>query len=388
VISQAFWQREYGGDRSIVGRTITLNAHPFQVIGVTPAGFFGVEVGRSFDLAVPLCAEAIIHGKDSYLDKRATWWLAGVGRLKPGWTVGRASAQLAAISPGAFEATAPENWDADGMKKYKEFKLNAFEGEAGFSALRQQYEEPLQMLLAIAGLVLLIACANLANLMLARASGRQREIAIRLALGASRPRLIRQMLVESLLLAVIGTALGAMLARGASLYLVSFLSTDVSPFYVDLGADWRLFAFLAAVAVFTCLLFGLAPALRATRATPAAAMNAAGRSGSDSREGFGLRRMLVVSQVALSLALLVGSLLFIRSLNNLLTLDAGFRQDGILELDYDIRNLQLAEAARFPFRRDLLDRLRTIPGVEAASSVSHVPLGGSGWNNFVWIDGS
>ncbi len=191
--------------------------------------------------------------------------------------------------------------------------------------MREQYENPLLMLLAIAGLVLLIACANLANLMLARASVREREIAVRLAIGASRSRLIRQLLVESLFLAFSGALLGALLAQVLSTYLVRFLATSNSPVFVDLGTDWRLLGFTAALAILTCILFGLAPAIRATGTAPGTVMKASSRGITAGRERFGLRRALVVSQVALSLVLLVGALLFVRSFRNLLSLDAGFQ---------------------------------------------------------------
>ena len=208
------------------------------------------------------------------------------------------------------------------------------------SDLRSNYQDPLLILLGIAALVLVIACANLANLMLARASARERELAVRLAIGASRPRLIRQMLAESLLLAAIGAACGAFLAQFLSSYLVRFLTTTDNPLYVDLGTDWRIFGFTAALAVLTCLLFGLMPAIRATRANPGTLMKASGRGLTDARERFGLRRILVVAQVALSLVLLVGALLFVRSLHKLLTLNAGFQESGVLvtEVNFSILN--------------------------------------------------
>ena len=197
-----------------------------------------------------------------------------IGRLKPGWTVQQARAHVAAISPGFFRATLPPTYTPDTAKNYLAFKLTADPAGSGVSDLRDDYQDPLLILLGIAGLVLVIACANLANLMLARASARERELAVRLAIGASRPRLIRQMLAESLLLAAIGAACGALLAQFLSSYLVRFLTTTDNPLYVDLGTDWRIFGFTAALAILTCLLFGLMPALRATRANPGALMKA------------------------------------------------------------------------------------------------------------------
>jgi predicted permease len=226
VISYGFWQREFGGDASALGRKITIEGHPFQIIGITSPGFYGVEVGRSYDVAVLICSEPVIRGEDSMYEMRHGWWLSAMGRLKPGWTLQRATAQLKASSPAILEAAVPPVYKPDSVKKYMEYRFAAFSAENGFSNLRREYENPLWTLLAIAGLVLLIACANLANLMLARASAREREIGVRLSLGASRGRLIRQLLAESLLLAVAGAALGALLSQALSRGMVVFLSTE------------------------------------------------------------------------------------------------------------------------------------------------------------------
>src|SRR5580765_1729947 len=200
VISYGFWQREYGGSASALGRPITLDGHPFEIVGITAPGFFGVEVGRHFDVAVPLCAEPLSHGLRSDLDRNDSWFLAAIGRLKPGWTVEKAAAHLRAISPPIFKETLA-NYRPDEEKAYLDFRLGAVPAQSGVSNLRE-YERPLWLLLATTAMVLLIACANLANLMLARATAREREIAVRLALGASRVRIARQLLAESVLIAV------------------------------------------------------------------------------------------------------------------------------------------------------------------------------------------
>jgi len=387
VISYAFWQRDFGGDRQAIGKSLSLSGRPFEVVGVTPPGFFGMEVGRSFDVAVPVCAEPWVHGERSHMTKRHHWWLAIAGRLNPGWTVKRAAAEEETISPTVFENTVPPIYRPDQARYYAQYKLTAMAAGSGVSSLRKQYEEPLWLLLGIAGLVLLIACANLANLMLARASAREREMAVRLAIGADRGRLIRQLLAESLLLAVIGAAIGAGLARFLSEYMVELLTTGDNPLFVDLGADWRVFGFTAAVAMFTCVLFGLAPALRATRTAPAAAMKACGRGLTADRSRFGLRRILVISQVALSLVLVVGALLFARSMRNLLTLDAGFRENGLLLAGVGVERLNMKPAARAAFAHELVNRVRSIPGVEQAATASIVPISGNGWNNYIDIVG-
>lgn len=378
AISYPFWQHEFGGERSVVDQTLTINRRPFRIIGVTPPDFAGVEVGRSFDVAAPLCSEPSADQEYSLLKSRSGWWLSVMGRLKPGWTIERASAQLRAISPGLFEAALPPEFNASNAKHFLQYKLGAFPADSGISYLRRDYEKPLWLLLGLAGLVLLIASANLANLMLARASTREREIGVRLALGAGRGRLVRQLLAESLLLALMGAALGALLARNLSQVLVASLSTQRDPLFVDLGTDWQMLGFTIGLAVLTCILFGLAPALRTARVSPGVVLKEGTRGTTAGRSRFGLRRILVVSQIALSLALLVGALLFARSLNNLVGLDAGFRQNGILVADIDFTPLNLPKEARTAFADNLLQRVRAIPGVEAAALASIVPLSGDG----------
>ena len=208
VISHAFWQSELGG-RPAVGATLSLDGHPVEIVGVTAPAFTGVVVGRGFDVAVPICAEPALSDGKGRLDAGTDWWLVVMGRLKQGWTLDQASAHLASISPGLFRTTLPPTYPTINVNHYLGFKLKAVPGGAGVSGLREDYAQPLWLLLGAAGLVLVIACVNLANLLLARASARQREFAIRLGLGASRGRIIRQLLVESLLLAAIGALFGS-----------------------------------------------------------------------------------------------------------------------------------------------------------------------------------
>ena len=387
VISYSFWQREFGGNMSAIGKQLSLDGHRVDVVGITPANFFGVEVGRNYDVAVPLCAEPLIEGADNHLTKRDNWWLAVIGRVKPGLTLKQAAAQIDTISRGVFANSIPANYRTDQVKYYLGYKLTALPGGAGVSSLRESYGEPLLLLLGISGLVLLIACSNLANLMLARASSREREMAVRLAMGANRGRLIRQLLAESLLLTMIGAAAGALLAQFLSRYLVTFLSTGDNPLFMDLPLDWRVLGFTAGLTVLTSILFGLTPALRATRTDPASAMKSAGRSVTADRQRFGVRRALVVSQVALSLVLLVGAILFVRSLRNLLTVDAGFKRTGLLVTSLDISRLSYNAERRAVLYRDLLDGIRRTRGVQQAATVRIVPISGNGWNNVIEIAG-
>ncbi len=387
VLSERFWRRELGGREIAPGETIRIEGRPFEIAGVTPARFFGVEVGYAFDVALPVCAENLIA--DSPRTKNPSgWWLAALGRLAPGWTLEKANAHLAAISKGIFEATLPSNYDANDTQKYLGKKLVAEPAAMGLSDLRADYSDPLWLLLGISALVLLIACANIANLLIARASARQREIAVRLALGASRRRLIRQLLAESLVLAAAGAACGAALAQVLSRFLVSFLSTRDSRWFVDMPRDLRLLAFTVAIAAVTCVLFGLLPAVQASRTSPIESMKTGGRGIAAGGARLAVRRGLVVAQVALSLVLLVGCLLFVRSLRNLLSLDAGFSRDHILEISNHFTRLRVPRERRVEFRRELLERVRAVPGVSDAALVRIVPLGGNAWNERVHVPGA
>jgi predicted permease len=385
VISYGFWQREFGQDPAALEKVLTLDGHPFQIIGVTSASFFGVEPGRNFDVAVPICAAATM-AKD--LDRRDHWWLSAMGRLKPGWSIAQANVHLQAISPQLFQETLPANYPPESAKSYLSYKLGAYSAASGVSSLGVQYAVPLWLLLATAGLVLLITCANLANLLLARGNGRQREVAVRLALGASRGRLVCQFLMESVLLSLLGAISGALLARLLARSLVTFLSTGNDPLFLNLSVDWPVLAFLTGLTALTCILFGLIPAVRATRTAPIAAMKSGGRGLAGSRERLGLRRALVVSQVALSLVLLVSALLFTRTLVNLITADAGFNAGGVYDVRVDFgRFTHLAEQRPELFRQ-VLERLRSADGVASAAEARIVPITGGGWNEFVRAGGN
>jgi putative ABC transport system permease protein len=387
-ISYAFWQRNFAGDPSVVGKRLTLDGNSFQVIGVTPPGFNGISIGDSYDVAVPICVEPILSPRNNRLTLRHAWWLATIGRLKPGWTIARANAQMLAVTPAILQETIPPVYDAEATKKYLAYKLGAFSASTGFSELRKDSETSLWLLLGISGLVLLIACANLANLMLARASARERQITIRRALGATRSRMVRELLSESLLLAAAGSVCGLFLAFATSRMLVAFISTQQNQIFLDLTMDWRVLAFTTGLAALTTISFGLAPALRATRAEPAALLQSGTRGTTGSRERFSLRRILIVSQVGLSVVLLMGALLFVRSMRNLTTLNVGFQQSGILVTSVDFRRLQLPEERFTEYKRDLVKRVQAIPGVESAAHAMLVPFGGSTWNGDVINEGS
>ncbi|HVH54633.1 MAG TPA: ABC transporter permease [Vicinamibacterales bacterium] len=385
VLSHAFWQRAYGGDPSVVGRTITLRTRPIEIVGIAPAGFHGLEVGRTFDVVLPLCAEAVLSadGKGR-AQAGTTWWLMMFGRLKPGWTLERATAHLAAISPEIFRSTLPAGYPAVSVQGYLAMTLIAAPGGQGVSQLRESYSSPLWLLLGIAGLVLVIACANLANLLLARATAREREISVRLGLGASRGRIIRQLLTESLLLVTIGTVCAVVLAGVMARWLVAALQTTDTNITLPLIVDWRVLGFAGLLAVATCLLFGLAPAIRGTRVTASSVLRATSRGMSAGRESVALRRALVVVQIALSVALLFGSLLFVRTLRNVLGVDPGFRSEGLLVANVDSTRLGLAPDLRAAHEALVTERVQAIPGVEGAATVEVVPISGDAGGNDVW----
>jgi predicted permease len=327
VLTYDFWQREYGASAVVLDKTISLDGHPFQIAGVTGPGFSGVDVGRSSDVFVPLCSEATIRRENSALDRRSAWWLRVIGRPRPGLNPRQVTARLKTLAPDIFGATLPPQWLGENRQSYLRRTLDTRTAANGLSSLRTQYRLALLTLMVVAGVVLLIACANVANLLLARATVRRREIAIRLSLGSGRRRLIQQLLTESLLLSLAGAALGALFAQWCSRLLIGFLSSTGNQVFLDLAIDWRVLAFTAAVAVTTGMLFGLAPAWRSTRVQPHTAMKANARGVAEGHSRFNLGKALVMAQVALSLVLLAGAGLLLGTFRKLVTLDPGFQRD-------------------------------------------------------------
>lgn len=386
VISHGFWQSEFGGNSSVVGRNLNLNGHAVQIIGVSSAGFSGLEVGNSFQVALPLCS--VTAAWFNALDAGTFWWLNVMGRLSPAWSFQKAAAHLATISSGVFASSLPSNYPQASIGNYLGMKLTTVPAATGVSELRAQYSRPLLMLLVIASLVLLITCANLANLMLARASLRQREIALRMSIGASRGRVVRQLMTENLLIAALGASLGLLVAASLSRLLISLLSPKAGSIYLDVHPDWRVLMFTCTLAILTCVLFGLAPALRASRIDPGPVLKVASRGMTAGHEVFSVGRLLVMAQVALSLVLVVGALLFVRSLQNLSRVETGFRQRGILIADLSFARANPAKLNAVSYQRVLLERVRATPGVLSVSDATVVPVGGNSWSNKVWLDGA
>jgi putative ABC transport system permease protein len=386
VLSYGFWQKEYGGHPDTVGKTISLDNHPFEIVGVLQPGFTGFDVGSEQDVYIPVCAEKIIHGDSSMLDHRSAWWLRVIGRPKPGVSANQAEARLKTLAPQVFEATTPPNYKADQQERYRKTSFDVQAAANGLSNIRRQYQQALMVLMAIVGVVLLIACANVANLLLARSEARQREIAIRMALGSGRGRLMRQLLTESLVLSLGGASLGVLFAHWGARLLVSFLSSGGNPVFLDLTIDARMLVFTIGVAVVTGLLFGLAPAWKGTRVDPQSAMKANGR-GVIEGSRFSIGKALVVVQVALSLVLVTGAGLMLSTFFRLEKLDAGFDREHILLASVDLRNGHYPEERRGAAFEEMLSRLRALPGVRSVSASDLTPISGSFWNEDLEIEG-
>jgi putative ABC transport system permease protein len=387
VISYAYWQRKYGGGADVVGRTIAIDRVPFTIVGVTPPEFFGAEVGRAFDVAVPLGCEPLLRGKETNLDRRSSWWLTVMVRLKPGQSTEAASAALRGVQPQIREATLPTDWRPGELSQYFKEPLTLVEGATGNSYMRRRYQRPLWTLMVVVSLVLLVACANIANLLLARATARRHELSVRLALGASRARLVRQLFAESLLLSAIGAAGGLLVAQWGSRLLVGQLSTATNTVFLDLSIDWHILAFAIAATVATALLFGTAPAFRAAGVAPIDALKEQGRGAVGDSRGR-VANALVVAQVALSVVLVVGAGLFVRSFTSLTSLRLGFDRDKVLVVNIGAQRASIAATERIPVLERVASAARVLPGVADAAMSVVTPVSGSTWNNRVEVSGA
>jgi predicted permease len=382
VVSDGFARREYGGDAA-VGRTLTLDGQTFSIVGVAEPGFSGINVGSSVDVYVPLCTEPVLVGDPDVLSAQSRWYLQLVGRLKEGVTPEQAEARVQALAPSIYEETLPEHYATDDQEAYLGTMLEVLPAPTGLSSRRDRYGRALMILTAIVALVLLVACANIANLLLARAAARQQESAMRQALGAGRARLVRQLLTETVLLSLIGAAMGVLFAGWASRLLVDLLARRGDSFWLDLSPDGRVLGFTLAVAVATGLLFGLAPAWSAAKADPLATT----RGGARGLPGGGVRhragKALVLGQVAVSLVLVVSAGLLVGSFRTLSTLDPGFRREGVMLVHADFANAGFEGERRAVARRELLGRLRALPGVETAATSMITPVGGMMWTELI-----
>lgn len=387
ILSHAFWQREFGGDRSVLGRTVQLDGNAFTIVGVTPPEFFGVRVGFTFDVMIPLGNEPIIRGVESALDRRSTWWLSLFARLAPGQTIAEAEARLQSLHPQLREATMPPDYRPEDKARYFEDPFGLTEAATGISNLRDRYSRPLYVMLVIVGLVLMIACANMANLLLAQSMARRRELAVRLSLGAGRGRLIRQLLVESVMLSASGALAGLAIATWGSRAVIAIMSTRINIIELDLSMDWRIFAFTALVGILTGLLFGVVPALHGTSLSPADALRDHARGIVSGGGRLNIGHVLVAIQVALSFVLVLGSALFVRTLVTLTTQGMGFESARVLLATVDLRRTGAAPDARLRLFEQTREAVAAVPGVEAAAASFVTPVSGSTWNQRIAVPG-
>jgi predicted permease len=374
VLSYRYWQRRFGGDPSAVGREMVVNRVPLTIVGVTPASFPGDVVGQIIDGWVPMAIEPLLQPKVPPLTDRSFSWLQMMGRLAPGVDLSRARSELAALEAESIRSHATGNDLTQFDDDLREEPINVQSGARGFSRGRRAYGPALNILMAAVALVVLIVCANVSNLMLVRGVARGREITVRMTLGAGRSRLVRQLFTESLLLAAAGGLVGCFVAGGGSRLLLAMAGTQRGPIPLDVSPDARVLAFTAFVTILAALLFGLAPAARATRVEIATALRAGGPSlvGAHARLGrFAAGKALVVVQIALSVVLLVGAGLLIRTMQRIVEADLGFDRDHVLVARVNAEKSGYEGPRSFTLMRDLVDHLRAVPSVTGVSTTMH-----------------
>jgi putative ABC transport system permease protein len=386
VISYGFWQQRFGGAQNVLGRQITVNRVPFAIVGVTPPGFQGPEVGQAMDVFLPLAAEGAIRGRDSALDGRSSSWLRVMARLEPNQTIEAATAALNAIRPAIREATIPANLSAEYRATYLTDRMELVAASTGVSSLRNQFEQPLTIILIVVAAVLLIACVNIASLMLARATARRHEMSVRLALGASRARLGRQVLTESFLLALAGGAAGLAVAKAGAALLVGQLGSQVSLVTLDLSIDWRVMAFTAGLALGATFLFGLAPAFGLGKIEPNDALKEQSRGISGERS-LAVRNVLVIVQVALSFVLVAGAGVFVRTFMTLTTTALGFEPSQLLIVNVDAGGEQFTSREHVALTQRVAEAAARVSGVSRASVSYLTPMSGRNWTQRVQVSG-
>jgi predicted permease len=361
VISHAYWQRRFAGDPGVLGRTVTINRVPFTVVGIAPPGFHGEVVGRMTDLWMPLTMAPALMKRD-WLTMPETSWLVLIGRRAPGVTLEQVQAAYPTLVRGALAASNPDDDAADQLAKET---IPVASGARGLSSVRALYAEPLATLMVAVGLVLLVVCANVANLLLARGAARARELAVRVALGAGRVRLVRQLLTESVILGGLGGALGLVVAIWGSRALLEVAGGGVGAIPLDVRLDWRVLLYTFAITGLTAVTFGLLPAIRSTQVDPNTSLRGGGRGTVGERLVLG--KVLVMVQVALSLTLLVGTGMLVRSTQALAAVDPGLARDRLLIVTVDAAATGLEDERLVQLARAQLERLRALPGVAAAS---------------------
>jgi predicted permease len=390
VLSYDYWRNRFGGDPNVVGQPMSINGHRFTIIGVSQAGFNGLDIGSVSNVRVPLMLKAQMTPNWDDVDNRRSRWVNAFGRLKPGVARDQALAAMQPFFHGlleqevqmpAFSGTTPYT-----REQFLKGQVGLLPAAQGRSPLRQQLESPLKLLFYIVGGVLLIACANVASLLIARASSRQKEIAVRLALGASRGRIVGQLLVESVMLAAVGGLLGLAVAAWTTRFLLGFLPATGTPHLISGSIDYRILLFNFALSLLTGLLFGLVPALRSTKPNLAPTLKdqiGAVVGGGSMR----LRKGLVIAQVTVSILLLVGAGLFIRSLRNLRLLDLGLKTENLIAFNIAPTLSGYTPLRTKQFDKQLLDGVRVLPGVTSMAFAQIGLLEGNEWDSSISVEG-
>lgn len=378
ILSYAFWERRFGADRSIIGKTISLNELPVTIVGVARRGFFGFQPGENPDIWFPLQLWATMSPQGGAMQfGEGSTWLRLIGRVQPGTSFRQAQSELAVVYE-QYRSDRDRGSKKSAADQNRIEKLELQLAGAGWNQLRIEFRQPLLILSAIVGLVLLIACANVASLLLARAVSRSREFSIRAALGAKRIQLIRQLLAESVLLSAIGGGLGLLFAQWGANLLVSYSGVRTNPLSLRMDLDARVLGFTFGLSVLTGVLFGLLPALRASRIDPGNVIKASGGGivGTGPRQR--LQQSLVVLQVALTLVLLVGAALFVQTLRSLKGMDMGFSRENVLLLQVAMPP-RIEPVRKAIMSKEIIERLQRTPGVNVASASALIPLGGNYW---------
>jgi predicted permease len=386
VLSYRFWDREFGASRDALGQAVRIDAVPFTIVGIAPPGFDDIVVGRAADFFIPMGSEPLLR-RNSLLRSPPSAWIGIVGRLQPDVTSDAAQANLDPIFSRFMADLAATVPDAEARERLRAQRLFVQSASNGVSDVRRDFSRPLLLLMGAVTLVLLIACANVINLLLARGITRQREIAVRLAIGASRTRVIRQLLTESALLGVAGAALGLIVAAWGAPLALSLLVQGGSPIDLDVAPDRRVLFFTASVALGASLLAGVFPALRTARADITPSFQANARSLSVSRDSTRWGHALIAAQVALSLLLVAGAALLVATLRNIRGFHPGFDAGQVLLLDLDPARAGYSGARLTGYYRDVLDRVRAAPGVRAASLSQITPISGGGIDLPITIEG-
>ena len=393
VLGYDYWVSRFARDPGVIGKTIRVNNYPMTIVGVSAAGFAGIDPAQAPQIRVPIQMKPVMVPDWGWvhMDDRRTRWVQVFARLKPGYTAESAQAPLQGLFTQIrnYEATLPaaKDWTAYSREQFLKGRLRVDPAAMGFSGVRNDFSTALIVLMCMVGLVLLIACANVANLLIARAFMRQREIAVRLSLGASRARLVRQLLVESLVLSFAGGALGVFLAAALTRGLLALVPSEGSPLLISARPDLRILGFTLALTTLTGIIFGLAPALRASRVDQWSTLKATVGSIAGAGGSLFVRKGLVTAQVALSFLLLFGAGLFVRSLQNLQTTETGVAVDNLV-------TFQLAPALSgydapraMQFYQSLQERLRSAPGVKSAGFAAVPILSGDEWDSTTSVEG-